>query len=114
MIADSEICGNPFVHIYKHAHEILREEEERQAVNNVNEEAYIRLNPQMQMELIVSEDRRTQNLPTVNEIAAIIPDEYADRSFRDILITYRNNSANNAQGLFRRINETHAAYMPLH
>ncbi|KAK4521041.1 Isochorismatase domain-containing protein [Mucor velutinosus] len=114
MIDDPVRCGNPFVRIYKHAHEILSAEEERQAQDHVSEDAYIRLNPQMRLELVVGEDRRTQNLPTVNEIAAIIPNEYADSSFRDILITYRNSTSTNSRGLFRRINETHAAYMPLH
>ncbi|KAK4510430.1 uncharacterized protein ATC70_012169 [Mucor velutinosus] len=114
MIADPVVCGNPFVSIYKHAHEILKEEEERQAQDGVSENAHIRLSPQMQMELVVGQDRRTQNLPTVNEIAAIIPNECSDRSFRDILITYRSNSSARAQGQFKRINETHAAYMPLH
>jgi len=32
----------------------------------------------MRLELIVRENTRTQNLPTVNEIAAIIPSEYHD------------------------------------
>ncbi|KAK4514004.1 Palmitoylated plasma membrane-bound casein kinase [Mucor velutinosus] len=115
MIADPLVCGNPFVSIYKHAHEILKEEEERQAQDGVSENAHIRLSPQMQMELVVGKDKRTQNLPTaVNEIAAIIPNECSDRSFRDILITYRSNSSARAQGQFKRINETHAAYMPLH
>ena len=113
MIANPEICNNPFVQIYKHAHEILSEEEQHHQTGTSNE-TYIRLSPQMKMELVVGQDRRTQNLPTVNEIAAVIPNEYSDRSFRDILITYRNNSSNSANGLYKRINETHAAYMPLH
>ncbi|KAK4512246.1 uncharacterized protein ATC70_002942 [Mucor velutinosus] len=114
IIDDAIRCGNPFVRIYKHAHEILGAEEERQAQDHVSEDAYIRLNPQMRLELIVGEDRRTQNLPTVNEIAAVIPNEYADSSFRDILVIYRNSSFTSSRGHFRRINETHAAYMPLH
>ncbi|KAK4519555.1 uncharacterized protein ATC70_009791 [Mucor velutinosus] len=114
MIGDAVRCGNPFVRIYKHAHEILDAEEERQAQGHVSEDAYIRLDPQIRLELIVGEDRRTQNLPTVNEIAAIIPNEYADSSFRDILVIYRNSSSTSSRGHFKRINETHAAYMPLH
>lgn len=84
MIANTDICSNPVVQIYKHAHEIFREEELHQATTS--NETYIRLSPQMKMELVVDLDRQTQNLPTVNEIAAVIPNEYSDRSFRGILI----------------------------
>ncbi|KAG1070303.1 hypothetical protein G6F42_026146 [Rhizopus arrhizus] len=113
MIANSGICNNnPFVQIYKHEHEILSEEEQHQT--STSNDTYIRLSPRMKMELAAGQDRQTYNLPTANEIAAVIPNEYSDRSFRDILITYRNNSSNSANGLYRRINETHAAYMPLH
>ncbi|CAO0796173.1 unnamed protein product [Mucor circinelloides] len=112
MIANADICNNPFVQIYKHAHGVLSEEEQHQT--STSNDTYIRLSPRMKMELAAGQDRRTYNLPTANEIAAVIPNEYSDRSFRDTLITYRNNSSNSANGLYRRINETHAAYMPLH
>ncbi|KAI8983439.1 hypothetical protein BDB01DRAFT_860101 [Pilobolus umbonatus] len=80
-------CNNPFARLYQHA-------------------------PEMKINLIVGSDRRTQNLPTANEIATIIPNEYAERSVRDIVITYRGNTDNESN--FKRIHETHAAYMPLH
>lgn len=111
-----ENCGNPFVQIYKHAYEILRSEYERQVKKGGSEEFHIRLSPQMKMELVVGADRRTENLPTVDEVAGIIPNEYSKEGFRDIIITYKESSSENHENLalFKRINENHAAYMPLH
>ncbi|KAG1487529.1 hypothetical protein G6F50_012747 [Rhizopus delemar] len=105
---------NHFVNIYKHAHEILKDEYERQASNE--EESipfHIRLSPQMTLELVTGNDRRTENLPTTSEIAAVIPTEFAGSSFRDIKITYRNGIQHDSDS-FKRINQTHAAFMPLH
>jgi len=44
---------------------------------------------QIRLELIVGEDRRTQNHPTNNEIAAIIPNEYSDTISKDTLTICR-------------------------
>jgi len=108
-------CDNPFVRVYRHAHEILRAELVRQNDNSVNERFHVVVSPEMRMELIVGGDSRTQNLPTANEIAAIIPNEYSERSVRDIIITYRHNTnAESNEYSYHRIHETHAAYMPLH
>ncbi|KAG1386809.1 hypothetical protein G6F59_016682 [Rhizopus arrhizus] len=105
---------NPFVNIYKHAHEILKDEYERQASNEEESTPFhIRLSPQMTMELVTGNDRRTENLPTTSEIAAVIPTEFAGSSFRDIKITYRNGIEHGSNS-FKRINQTHAAFMPLH
>ena len=105
---------NPFVNIYKHAHEVLKEEYERQSST---EETlipfHVRLSPQMTTELVKGNDRRTENLPTTSEKAAVIPTEFAGSSYRDIRITYRNDSEGST-GLLKKINQTHAAYMPLH
>ncbi|KAG1578619.1 hypothetical protein G6F48_011789 [Rhizopus delemar] len=82
---------NPFVNIYKHAHVILKDEYERQASNEEESTPFhTRLSPQMTMELVTGNDRRTENLPTTSEITAVIPTEFAGSSFRDIKITYRN------------------------
>ncbi|PHZ11008.1 uncharacterized protein RHIMIDRAFT_293200 [Rhizopus microsporus ATCC 52813] len=43
----------------------------------------------MRMGLIEGSDRRTHNLPTTEEVAVVIPIEYSDRSFRDIILTLR-------------------------
>ena len=66
----------------------------------------------MQLILEAGADRRRENLPTSDEVAVIIPDEYGDASFRDIVLAERY--APNEQPRYCRINPTHAAYMPLH
>jgi Helitron helicase-like domain at N-terminus len=58
-------------------------------------------------------DRPRENLPTSDEVAAIIPDEYGDPSSHDIVLAGRSGPAGN-QPRCHRINATHAAYMPLH
>ena len=66
----------------------------------------------MRLILEAGADRRRENLPTSNEVAVIIPDEYGDASFRDIVLAERR--APTDQPRYSRINPTHAAYMPLH
>ena len=53
-----------------------------------------------------------ENLLISNKVAVIIPDEYSNASFRDIILMERY--APNKQPRYRRINLTHAAYMPLY
>ena len=62
--------NNPFIEIYKTAKEIFQESG-----------APMRITLNAQMRLIVQEgaDERRENLPVVSEIAAVVPDEYADR-----------------------------------
>ena len=105
---------NPFISIYKHAHEILKDEYERQTLSEEEPIPFhVRLSPQMTMELVKGNDRRTENLPTTSEIAAVIPTELAGSSYKDIRIIYCNDSEENTS-LLKRINQTHVAYMPLH
>ncbi|KAI8972162.1 hypothetical protein BDB01DRAFT_811183 [Pilobolus umbonatus] len=104
--------NNPFGRLYQHAYEILRSESEKQVANNEQPSFSVMISPEMKMSLIVGSDRSTQNLPTANEIAAIIPNEYAERSIRNIVITYRGNTDNESN--FKLIHDTHVAYMPLH
>ncbi|CEG73986.1 hypothetical protein RMATCC62417_09264 [Rhizopus microsporus] len=65
------------------------------------------------MRLIEGSDRRTHNLPTMEEIAAVIPIEYSDRGFRDIVLTLRSNNSlrqnTRFEQHFQRISQTHAA-----
>ncbi|CEI95971.1 hypothetical protein RMCBS344292_10147 [Rhizopus microsporus] len=107
---------NPFASVYHHAHEILSNHESD--INNDRTETnapYIVISPSMRMRLIKGDDRRIQNLPTMGEVAAVIPIEYSDRSFRDIVLTLRsNNSLRQNIGFeqhFQRISQTHAAYV---
>ncbi|CEG74052.1 hypothetical protein RMATCC62417_09322 [Rhizopus microsporus] len=48
------------------------------------------------MHLIEEDDKRTHSLPTMEEVAAIIPIEYIDRIFRDIVLTLRSSSRNDS------------------
>ncbi|PHZ16687.1 uncharacterized protein RHIMIDRAFT_196960, partial [Rhizopus microsporus ATCC 52813] len=111
---------NPFARVYRHAHEILSNHESDSNNNDQTETnaPYIVISPSMRMRLIEGGDRHIQNLPTMEEVAAVIPIEYSDRSFRDIVLTLRgNNSLRQNTGFeqhFQRISQTHAAYMPTH
>jgi hypothetical protein len=59
--------------------------------------------------LLDGADRRTENLPTSNEIAGVIPYEYSEVSFRDTRIYPCDNELN-----YTDISQTHTLYMPLH
>ena len=95
------IC-NPFIGIYKSA-------KERLDITTPNEQMLrIILNPQLKLIVEYGADKRQANLPTSQEIAIIIPDEYTDAGCRDIVLAERNSNA------FTTINPNNAAYMPLH
>ena len=57
-------------------------------------------------------NRRRKNLLISNEVAVIIPDEYSNTSFRDIILAERY--APNKRPRYYRINLTHAVYIPLY
>ncbi|PHZ16974.1 uncharacterized protein RHIMIDRAFT_243111 [Rhizopus microsporus ATCC 52813] len=89
---------NQFARIYRYAHEILSNHESSNTVSNGNDQRevsvpYIIISPSMRMRLIEGSDRRTHNPPTMEEIAAVIPIEYSDRGFRDIVLTLRSNNS---------------------
>ncbi|CEG70105.1 hypothetical protein RMATCC62417_06055 [Rhizopus microsporus] len=107
---------NPFASVYRHTHEILSNHETDS--NNYQTETdtpYIVISPSMRMRLIEGGDRRIQNLPTMEEVTAVIPIEYSDRSFRDIVLTLRsNNSLRQNIGFeqhFQCISQMYAAYV---
>ena len=66
------------------------------------------------MQLIVESgaDRRRENLPTSDEVTALIPDEFTDASRRDLILAVREASQDRPQ--IRKVDVTHAAYMPLY
>ena len=66
----------------------------------------------MRLILKAGTNYRYKNLLISNEVAVIIPDEYDNASFRDIMPIERY--APNKQPRYRRINLTHTVYMPLH
>jgi hypothetical protein len=84
---------SPFVRVYRHAYEILSDHEsysinsEKRSNNNGSAKSgssYIRISPLMRMGSIEGGDRRTHYLPTMEEVATVIPIEYSDSSSHDI------------------------------
>ncbi|RMZ76301.1 hypothetical protein DV736_g6706, partial [Chaetothyriales sp. CBS 134916] len=98
--------ANPFIQLYLTARERL------QTNQHANGPSRIILNPQMRLVLEEGADRRRENLPTSDEVAVIIPDEYGNPSRRDIVLAERGGSTD--QQRCHCIDVTHAVYMPLH
>jgi hypothetical protein len=95
---------NLFIDLYKTACERLRE--------CLASEYQIVLNPQIRLVIQTSADRQRENLPTSNEVAVILSDEFEGALKRDIILACRNR--NGQDTCLTRINVTHALYMPLH
>ena len=98
---------NPFIEIYQTAKERLN----AASINTESGITRIVLNPQLQLIVESGADKRRCNLPTSNEVAMIIGNEYAESGFRDIILASRNNDN---RPHFSTINGNHASYMPLH
>ncbi|KAI8980438.1 hypothetical protein BDB01DRAFT_898048 [Pilobolus umbonatus] len=56
-------CDSYFVSMYKHAHELLAEENRRQELQNIIQPFHVRLSSALTMIFIVGSDRRTQICP---------------------------------------------------
>jgi len=100
---------NLYIHIYRTAHERLQQAIQTLPANEVR----LLLNPQMELVLDQGRDSRRYNIPTFNEVAIIILDEYSLASHCDIILAQRN-VPNQDQDQFRIISSSHAAYTPLH
>jgi hypothetical protein len=98
---------NPFISLYKIVQERLAE----QTLADQDQDVRVILNPQLRLILEVGKDKRRHNLPMVEEVAMVIPTEYDEPSFRDIILATRGE---NGYGGIKTINATHAGYMPLH
>ncbi|RPA99986.1 hypothetical protein L873DRAFT_1789214 [Choiromyces venosus 120613-1] len=77
---------SPLIQMYKTAKERMEEAEERGG------EFRIILNPQMQLVIESGADRRRENLPTSDEVALILPEEYGEAGCRDLVLAKRDNS----------------------
>ena len=99
-------CGNPFINMYATAREQI---ERARALTGPMQ---IVLNPRLQLVMEAGSDKRRINLPIALEVAAFIPDEYEDRSFRDIVIAERCEDGE--EPCFYTINHSNAAYFPLY
>ena len=99
---------NPFIGIYTTAREQLLALERRLTP------VQVLFTPEMRLVMDYGADRRRENLPTSSEVAAIIPDlgpGWHKTTFRDMSLTLR--SANPGQLGLRRVDPSHAAYLPL-
>ena len=95
---------NPFVQRFVSAHD---------TINQNDGEADLILNPQLQIVIQPGSDKRRFNLPVTGEVAAILPDEWSDPSFRDVLLYHRNEDGT-VSDRRTKIARTHPAYLPLH
>ena len=77
------------------------------------ENLQIILNPQLRLILERGADRRRENLPVVNEVAIIVPEEYGEAGFRDIVLA-RCGMGSEQHGAFTTINPNYGVYLPLH
>ena len=80
------IAINPFIVIYKTAKERL------DAESDTDQALRVLLNPQLRLIIEHGADKRRENLPTSNEIAIIIPDEYPVAGYQDIVLAERNSN----------------------
>ncbi|KIM72490.1 hypothetical protein PILCRDRAFT_16071 [Piloderma croceum F 1598] len=92
------IAINPFIPLYKQAYQVMRDSPAESQ-------------PNLQMTIVLEQgaDHRQHNLPTVDEVAAIIPgtgEENVDHN-RDIVLRYKH-------GGIRPISHLHPLYHPLH
>jgi PIF1-like helicase/Helitron helicase-like domain at N-terminus/Helicase len=95
---------NPFVRQFVSAHDTIQQHQGP---------ADLILNPQLQVVLQAGSDKRRYNLPAAGDVAAILPDERADPSFRDVLL-YHRREAGSVSDHRTKISRTHPAYLPLH
>lgn len=99
-------CHNPFIQYYKTAKECLDSYRQSQGPMRII------LNTQMRLIMETGADQRRENLPTANEIAVLIPDEYNEPGHRDIVLAQRLPDGQSTR--LHNIPHTHPAYMPLH
>ncbi|KZT54764.1 hypothetical protein CALCODRAFT_547562, partial [Calocera cornea HHB12733] len=91
-----------YAQLYKHAFEVLKEEEDRnQAAGRPNQVVSVRLHVDPR------KDPRHYNMPTVDEVAVIIPNTDSNQ-YRDIVLHNRTD------GHLQPMRTGDPAYMPLH
>ncbi|KAF8805155.1 hypothetical protein BYT27DRAFT_7105206, partial [Phlegmacium glaucopus] len=97
---------NPYSHMYQHAYEVLQ--------------MYNAPDYTMKLCVLPGNDPRRYNLPTVDEVAVVLPgDDDFRGDYRDIIVHLRpqhyHDSHDGRDHLqLQRINEGHSAYAPLH
>ena len=94
--------------MYKTAQEKLEAQPQSADVSRVI------LNPRMQLILEKGTDKRRENLPTAMELAGLLPLEYGEPCFRDVVIALRDDADPDCTNRELFIQKSHPAYMPLH
>jgi hypothetical protein len=92
---------NNFINIYKSAFEIFQNLERNNPESLST--AHVKLH------FSNKNDSRTYNMPTADEVAAILPGPGSKTDYRDIILHYRAGP-----GSLKRISEMNPAYTPLH
>jgi len=98
---------SPFIQLYLTARERFAQLSEQE------QNLRIILDPRLSLIVESGADRTRENLPTANEVAMILPEEYGRGGFRDIVLAERVNGKVPDNGL-TIINSNHASYLPLH
>ena len=97
---------NPYYQIYKNIREITQEYEAQ------HPDMRLGITPQLKLFLETGKDRKRENLPQQYEVAALIPSEWAEPSFRDVVVEERFGGSY-VQRL-KRVSDQSPHYMPLH
>ena len=99
---------NPLIRLYHPDHRILQGALNRERVQVV-------VDARCRLQFEAGPDRRRENLPTANEVAAIIPErsqEYDDQSFRDIVLC-RKVPGDETDVFLERTHTSHPLFWPL-
>ena len=96
-------CNNPFINIYCSVKEVLNQYQQRSV--------QLTISSQICLVVKAESDEHHTNLPTANEMAVILPDEYDQPCFCDIVIC--SHHTRGAQHGFSHVHPSHAVYMPL-
>lgn len=92
--------------MYKTIREITQEYEAQHSDMRVG------ITPQFKLFLETGKDRKRENLPQKYEVAALIPNEWAEPCFRDVVVEERVGGSYSQR--LKRISDQSPHYMPLH
>jgi len=98
---------NPMIRMYLTARERLAE------IALAEDPFRLILNERLQLVVERGADLRRENLPMVDEVSMILPEEYGSAGFRDLVLARRMDDDDHANP-FTYINSNHASYLPLH
>lgn len=104
---DELLQYNPYVPLYKTAKERLDEQRQQPG----DRDYQLLLKPDMELVMQQGADRRRENLPVVDEVAGVIPDELDAPGKRDVVVASRRAGSN--QTLFK-VPVDNGLYMGLH